>query len=160
MKDVFETVSNNRISYQGDPEPEEARGAGGDWRAFLDTVQERTGSSNVESVLTTYVLTDHDRALLPDRTAARTKYAALAEAGRGWSPPLPVRYAMSSWSFSMANGLMDDAMNVLHTRDDIKAKVAKLGLTVPESLERSYESDELNRSGPNADALLRAKGKR
>ncbi len=86
------------------------------------------------------MLRPEDVARLPARAAARDQYAALVAAGAGWSPPYPVRAAMSDWDFDTATTRMQAASAILATRDQLAVAVKALDLEVPRAFERQYET--------------------
>jgi len=60
--------------------------------------------------------------------------------GGDWLPGLVVRDPMSRWQFADATDEMARASGVLAHRDALRSTDARLGLTVPPSLETGYES--------------------
>ena len=89
-----------------------------DSRRLLDLMQQLGGSTAAPALFGQYVLRPEDAAQLPARAAARDQYAALVAAGAGWTPPYPVRAAMSDWDFAAATTRIQAATAIL-ARDDL-----------------------------------------
>jgi hypothetical protein len=145
MQDVLGAAIGHEITYVGDPAPERTEEPLG-WRQALDLF-ENHGSTAAGDLFRTYVLTQSQRAELDERGTARVGYAALAEQGDGWTPPLGVRLGMAAWDFEAASAAMEQAEGVLAVREDIDdvldgSDVGTLGL------EEDYES------APDVAALL------
>jgi hypothetical protein len=138
---VIDAAARRTVAYVGDAAPE-VDGTVVDWRRFLDLVAELTGSARAEQVLRERVVTPAQAAELDARAEARRAYEALQAAGRGWAPPLGVRRAMGTWTFTEAGALIDDAQRALATRDALLAVTRTLGLTPVAALEERFESAE------------------
>ena len=153
---VIEGAADERIAYQGDPEPESSRRAN-DWRRFLDLAEELGGSTQIQAVVAAHVVSAADLGELEDRTAARTRLDDLEAAGGGWTAPLAVREEMANWDFDDAEEAMDQALAILEVRDDIRELVAPLGLDDPGDLEEDYErADDLGPVLEQAEDALAA----
>jgi hypothetical protein len=139
MRDVLSAAEAGTIAYVGAPPPEVVRSQI-DWRAFLDLLEERGGSTQASAMYRTWILDAAGIEELDERAEARTAYQALVEHGEGWLPPLTVRNPMAIWSFDRAQTEMDAAERVLTTRDSIESQAAALGVTPPASLEDDYEN--------------------
>ena len=138
MRDVVDAVTHDRIPYLGDPEAEDVHGVA-NWKRLLDQLENVGGSQRASELFGQFVVNDADKALLATRADARSAYAALAERGGKWTPPLALRLDMSQWDFGPANGAVLEASAVLDVRDDIDAALD--GHDVGHlALEDSYES--------------------
>jgi hypothetical protein len=137
MRQVIAGAAADDISYTGDDDPELAQGQA--WQRFLDLLENLAGSRRATELFDAYVVSDQERELLPERSEARTSYAALEERGGEWAPPLQVRQDMAGWRFELAEAAMAEADEVLGWRDDIEAVVDGLDVGTP-ALEESYES--------------------
>ncbi|MGH9116819.1 MAG: hypothetical protein ACRD0A_02750 [Acidimicrobiales bacterium] len=157
MGAVVAAAADDRIAYQGDPEPEAFDGPS-DWTRFVDLLEEVGGSAQASSLFASTVLTPEQLPLLDARAAARTSYDQLEAAGGEWTPPLAVREAMATWDFERAAELTTAASAVLTVRDQIAATVRPLGLDAPDELEAAYESGQgrLSELDGTADRTLDA----
>lgn len=150
---VIDAAAEDRIAYQGDPDPEEQDGGVNGWRRFLDLLEEVGGSTQADLQFRTFVVPDVELPVLDVRAATRASYAALETAGAGWTAPLAVREAMSDWDFRTANETMTHAQSILAVRDQIAAAIEPLGLAAPAGLEAAYEAaDRADLTGVLADA--------
>jgi hypothetical protein len=139
MRDVFEAAAAGTTAYRGDTAPERST-LPNDWRRFLDLADELGTRDGVEAVLTRWVLDDDAARQLPSRAEARLAYAALADAGGTWAPPVAVRMAMDRWAFEDAEAAIETATAILGTRDDIGEMATAEGLATDGGLEAAYES--------------------
>ncbi len=146
MQAVFEAAANDEIAYEGDGPPETVAPQD-NWQRFLDLVDEHGAGDRADSLVRAWAAPGPVADLLDARAAARDRYAALVEAGRGWAAPLGVRTAMGSWLFTRATTRMDGALHVLDLRDAIDTEARALGLTPDDALEAAYEA-----SGDSYDA--------
>ncbi len=114
MRKVVAATEKRSIAYQGDGKPEGVV-TRVDSRRLLDLMQQLGGSTAAPPLFGQYVLRPEDAARLPARAGARDQYAVLVAAGAGWSPPYPVRAAMSDWDFDAATTRMQAATAILAT---------------------------------------------
>lgn len=140
MREVLRAAERREISYVGAGDPERLLLAP-DWRRFLDLLVDRAGSERAEELFARRVVAAEDRALFERRTQARKDYEAFAAASDGWSPPYPLRVAMTEWEFTQAEELFEDARAFLARRDALLDDPV-LGLDRVRGLERAYESAE------------------
>jgi len=143
MREVLAAVADRTIAYRGEVAPETVTKVT-DWRRFLDLVDEVGGATGADELVEQYVVTSTQSELLDERTAARTAYQQLIDAGASWAPPILVREQMSTWSFKAARAAIDDSENVLALRDELDAKTAELASSYPAGLEATYEASEKN----------------
>jgi hypothetical protein len=157
MRDVVGAVADDRIPYVGDPDAETVHGVT-DWHRLLDQFENVGGSHKATELFDQFVVQDQaERDALTARTQARQAYAALAERGGEWSPPLELRLAMTNWDFAGAAGAaLLQANAVLDVRDDIDGVIDGLGVKHL-ALEDDYESARaLDEVTAEADATLDA----
>ena len=112
-----------------------------DWRTLLDLLEEVSGSGIAESVFRELVVTPAEAVTLDERAAARLEYAALVEAGDGWSPPAEVRSLMTDWRFAAATELFPEVQELLAVRDDMAEVLEEIGEPVPEPLQVTFEGE-------------------
>lgn len=141
MAEMFSAISNHRLSYPGDTDPNAWSGRT-DWRRVLDLLQERSGSGDAVELFETFVLRKEDEALLADRKEARNRYTKTVKLGDGWSAPHGLREAMSRWQFEKAVEIDNTARDVLEIRDDVLNKLEPIGVTALPGLETTYEKAE------------------
>lgn len=155
---ILQQADAGRDAYQSSADEAHSQRVFG-WREVLDLFEEVGGSDRAAGLFERHVVSTADRALLDVRTSARSSYAALVAAGKGWRPPRSVRAAMSRWSFSTAEDLIDDATSVLVIRDDLAAVADDLDVSGELALRPSYEAatnlDTLRSEA--ADALAAAR---
>jgi hypothetical protein len=153
------SAAGHRVPYVGAGPAETAAGPI-DWRRFLDELEEIGGSTKAAALFERWVLTATEGRSLDDRTAARSRYAALVKAGGDWLPGLLVRKPMAAWRFDDATAAMSLAETALAERDELRTATDGLGLAFPNGLERSYESadsrDDLSSLTTRIDAWLAA----
>ena len=144
MREVLAAANANETAYVGAPDPEKVT-IKNDWRRFLDVLQQRGDSAQAEDLFRRWIVTTEQAALLDARTEARSGYAALLDAGKGWLPGYVVRDPMGRWEFARATRSMADATEILALRDQIAARAAALEVAAPGSLRAAYEgaTDEL-----------------
>ena len=157
MRDLFAAADAGTTAYPGEVEPEPTR-LPNDWRRFLDLAQAEGAGIEVEQLIETWALGDEAAELLPLRAAARDAYAGLERAGGAWAAPAVVRLALDGWDFNGATATIEDATQVLGTRDEIAALAAEEGLEPPDRPEEDYEeagsSGELALVGERAEESL------
>jgi len=139
MREVIQAAAAKETAYPGAPAPETVTGAT-DWRRFLDLVEEVGGATGAEALYRRWVTVPHQDEMLDDRAAARAAYAALLEAGDGWLAPYAIRSRLGGWDFGRAQTAIDEAEEVLSSREAIEDRVATLGITPTGTLEAAYES--------------------
>lgn len=153
---VIDAVMDERIAYQGDPEPE-AWTSGTSTRRFLDLVEEVGGATTASALFGAHVLPEADLPALARRAEVRATYDALETAGADWTPPFSVRLAMANWDFDAAAGLIAESQALLATRDSIAVVASDLGVDLPAGLEVEYEeASHLGVVANQAKALLEA----
>ena len=137
MAKVIRAVAEDTPAY-GDT-PSEFGDIATDTRRLLDLLENVGGSKKAGDLFEKYVTRESDAALYDTRAAAKATYAALVERGGSWTPPVFVRKELGSWHFTSADLRMAEARTVLDKRDEIAARAAQAGATVPSSLESEYE---------------------
>ena len=151
MREVFDAVADDTIAYRGDLPAEESTDTT-DWRRFLDLVEELGGSTAARDLFEQYVVSAGGPALLEARDEARARYADLLADGGEWAGPVVVRQHLSNWRFDDAEAAIDDAADVLATRDTMADKAEALGIGYPDGFEGEYE--EVDESFDEVDAAL------
>jgi hypothetical protein len=136
---VVQAEHDDVIAYRGDPDAEEWT-LTGDWRRFLDLLEEVGGSEGAEALFRAHVAAPADLAALDDRAEARVALDALDEAGDGWSAPFAVRRTMGHWRFDQATGQIAASRALLDVRDEIAAVLEPAAVEVPAGLEVAYET--------------------
>lgn len=139
LSEVIVAAEVRDVAYQGDGEPLRYSSALG-WRELLDLLEEVGGSTTAATAFAGAVVPDDRRAELDARAAARSDYAALLDAGEGWSAPRGVRQAMAHWAFPSATSLMEAAGGALAVRDDVIEVLARVDVPAPAALEDDYEA--------------------
>lgn len=137
MTAVLAAADNGEIAYRGEVEPEIVNRPG-DWKLFLDLVEEVGGSETATELFERFVVDGG----LEDRTEARLAYSELETRADGWSQPLYMRELMARWEFDSALDEFEEAHAVLDTRDEITANVTTLGVEIDPELEEAYENSE------------------
>ncbi len=123
---------------------------------FLDQL-EQLSDSGLSGLFAENVLTTAEQSLLPQRTAARSDYAALTIAAGDWGVPQPIRGLMADWRFAEARVEMADASAWLPKRDAFVADLGAAGLSGPDrlvSLWRSNGADERTQSELSAESAF------
>jgi hypothetical protein len=138
LRSVLYTAWDQLNAYEGD-RPPESIGTFPDWRHFLDLVEEIGGMEEADELFKRYVATPAQIRDLDARERARGEYERLDAAGDDWAVPTGIRMAMSSWRFSEAETLMDEAMPALAARDAAIDSAVDLDVTMPQSLENTFE---------------------
>ena len=108
-------------------------------RSFLDHLETVSGQALGEA-FAERVLTEGDRALLPERAEARAAFEDLVAAGGAWQAPDPVRAAMTAWQFPEAQAQIEDAAAWLVRRDGLLAAMEAVGLSAPDRLRQAYRT--------------------
>jgi hypothetical protein len=139
MRKVIGAAASKRTAYPGTGAPETVAGVT-DWRRFLDLLEEVGGAAGAEALFRRWVTEPHQDEILDDRAAARAAYAALVEAGDGWLAPYAVRSKLDGWDFGRAEAAIDEAEEVLVSREAIEQRVTTLGIVPTGKLEAAYES--------------------
>jgi hypothetical protein len=140
MQAVFAAAAADEISYLGDLPPE-TFGLDGTWRRFLDLMQNRTDSVAALELMTRYVMTPEQAALLDDRAAARTAYESIEADGGLWAPPVGVRRSMTNWHFDDATQMMTQSAVALERRDALVTTLDDLGVALDPAVEVAYEAE-------------------
>lgn len=139
MRSVLAAARDREISYVGDGDAE-ALASAPDWRRLLDLVVERAGSEVAEELFSLYVVGDDGRVALERRALARARYDEVEDAGDGWSPPHPLRLAMTEWDFDHAEELADRTEVLLDRRDEVLDQTEPVGVTEVAGMEAAYET--------------------
>lgn len=127
------------------------------WQRFLDLLQIRGGNTKAPGVLSTWVLTPKDQALLAPRAKARTAYAELDQADGGFVPPLGLREAMTGWDFTRAQTIMTALASVAPKAVSVQQAAKRNGMAVPAAVAQVYEGAETDPAyAALADLLPRA----
>ena len=143
MRKVIGAAASKRTAYPGAPSAETVAGVT-DWRRFLDLLEEVGGATGAEALYRRWVTEPHQDEILDERTAARTAYAALLEAGDGWLAPYAVRSKLDGWDFGRAQTAMDEAEGLLSSHAAIEARATTLGIAPTGKLEAAYESAKVD----------------
>ncbi len=150
-------AGTSAYSVAGQPMRSAARS---DWRRFVDLAEEVGGGRAVAELISPWVLTPAERALLAPRAAARSAYHDLLAQGGGWAPPVVVRAELDAWDFAGASAATAAAAALLAVRDGLRTAAAAEGLAVPAVLEGAYESastvEALAKSADDEQALRRS----
>lgn len=110
-----------------------------DWRGLLDLLEAQTGKEFTD-LWRAWVVRPGEAALLVERAAARSAYAALVAEADGWVVPRSVRDALRNWRFETAQELIAGARAVLAQRTGLEAQAAASGCTLPGKVEALFES--------------------
>jgi hypothetical protein len=106
---------------------------------FLDLLEEIGGSTRAAQLFRDYVFAPGD-VRLDERATARAAYHALESASGDWDVPAVIRRAMSSWDHAAAQKAIEQAQQVLATRDQIAQQVALFSGTSSDTLRAAYAS--------------------
>jgi hypothetical protein len=139
MRKVLAAANVHQTAYVGAAKPETVT-LQNDWRRFLDLLQVIGDSKSAEDLFRRWIVSPDQEPLLDARVAARTAYATLLEAGRGWQPGYVVRDPMGRWEFASAAREITKATEVLAIRDQIAERAAALGVAPPDALREAYET--------------------
>lgn len=137
LREVVVAAAERDVAYRGDADTAPAAKVGS--RRLLDLLEELGGSQRAADLFARYVFPASEQPFLAERTAARSRYAQVRDAGGEWTPPRFVREAMGEWRFGEAEAAIDDALEVLAVRDELAVAVGRAGLAVPRAFERDYE---------------------
>ena len=139
LQRVIDATNKGLTAYQvPGREPEAADEPGGDWRRFLDLLEEQAGATNIRDLFRDHVVAAGERPLLAERDLARAAYESLRSAEM--APPWVVRRLLDAWDFTEAHKAIAAATDILTIADDIVATLSGTGLDLPRSLVTSYES--------------------
>jgi hypothetical protein len=106
-------------------------------RAFLDQL-ETVGEAGLAERFGALVLAPEDADLLPARDEARRAFAELRASAEPWDVPEPIVDAMESWSFDAAQALIAAADEWVALRDDLRSRMAGVGLAMPTRLRDAF----------------------
>jgi hypothetical protein len=139
MQGAFAAADAHTTAYPGAATPETV--TPNSWRRLVDLSEplDRADPVEVEDALRQLVLPPSDAAQLNQRTAARSDYRKLLDAGDGWLPGWYVRRPMGEWSFDVAEQRMTQAETVLALRDEVEAAAGPLDLHPDGALQAAYE---------------------
>jgi hypothetical protein len=141
MRDVFAAAHARTIAYEGEGTPEPIPAArAGDWRVFLDLLEERGGSQAASRLFEQWVATPRELPLLEERQEARSTYHELVAHGGTWAAPVAIRQDLAAWHFANATRQMSAAEGLLAQRDRIERLSDAVGAEPTATLEKSYES--------------------
>ena len=159
----LEAFSAVLIGLRDDVLPYQGEGPGDEttqstrWTHMFDLLEDR-GATNLDELFETYVLSPGDQGRLAPRRVARDEYDALVDMGRGWSPPLVLRQAMSSWRFDDARLMIATAQDILVLRDNADVLASELDVTITHLAESPYEialsTDDLELAEKTEQQLL------
>jgi hypothetical protein len=140
MREAFTGADENLTAYPGAGARETVSATDG-WKRLLDLAQppEVADDPKVAQALEDFVLGSSETRDLEARTAARTAYRDLLEAGDGWLPGWYVRQPMGEWKFGLAETRMAEAEGILGLRDQVTAVATAEGLTPDGALKAAYE---------------------
>jgi hypothetical protein len=139
LQRVIRATSERVTAYQvPDRDPEAADEPRGDWRRFLDLLEEHAGATDIQDLFRDHVVTAEERTLLDDRERTRAAYEPL-RSGR-MAPPWAVRRLLDAWDFTEARKAIAAATDILAVADDIVTTLSGTGLDLPRSVVTSYES--------------------
>lgn len=136
---VVSAAINKTMPYGAD-EPVTINAGSVNWRHMLDLFQEVGGSEKAPKLYRTWVVAREHRKDLDDRAEARKTYAGLVEAGDGWSPPLELRDAMTSWRFGKVDDLVAASEEVLADRQTTLDLLDEYDIDDLPGFEATYES--------------------
>ncbi len=142
MSEVIDSVMDGVTAYPGDGEAEPATGIDNNWRRFLDLLQEQEESEEAEDLFRKFVVTDSQKTVLDRRAEVRLRYQEVQTEGAEWAPPVGLRELMTIWRFVDIDDSFDAISETLAARDQLAEQSNPLELTVPASLEASYEGAE------------------
>ena len=116
----------------------------GDWRRFLDLVENRGEVTDgaIVDLFNEWVLDSIQADRVEDRAEARSHYHDLLAAGDTWAGPVGVRRDLAEWRFEDATEQMAAAEAVLDTRDALIETVDPVGVELPALLEERYEASD------------------
>ncbi len=109
------------------------------WERLLDLLEVRGGNARAADVLSTWVLTSKDKALLAPRATARAAYIAADRADGDFVPPLGLRSAMTSWSFGQAQSILAQVAGLGPQAVAVQEAARRNHLSVPEKVAAVYE---------------------
>lgn len=138
LAQVIRAADAGEIAYRGPGVPEEL-GRQLDWKELLDLLEEVGGSAEAASLFERRVVGASDAELFAARSAARERYEALVAAGEGWAAPTSIRSAMADWRFPSAEGLIDQATDILDRKDELLERTADLDVSDDLALRATYE---------------------
>lgn len=141
MRAVFQALRDRKGAYdqEGDLRHDSSPG---EWRRFLDLIEEVGGSSPMTERFRDWVVRPADHDELDARLDARTALATLEATGDGWAAPWSVLDPMTRWRFDEAEAAIGTAEAVLEGRDELAAVEAASHLASPDDLEARYEDIE------------------
>jgi hypothetical protein len=122
-----------------------------DWRGLLDLIEARSGK-DLSGVWRTWVVDDAQASLLDERVVARIAYARTLALVNGWALPRSVRDALRAWQFDKAEALLSDARTVLAQRATVEARAARIGLQLPDAVQRFFEAGAFDAASIEAQA--------
>ena len=116
----------------------------GDWRRFLDLVENRGEVTDdaIVDLFADWVLDSIQADRVEDRAEARSHYHDLLAASDTWAGPIGVRRHLADWRFEDATEQMAEAEAVLDTRDALIETVDPVGVELPALLEERYEASD------------------
>ena len=138
LAEVIQAADAGHVAYRGPGVPEEVARTF-DWKELLDLLEELGGSDEAAGLFERHVVGSGEAEMFSERAAARERYDALLAAGEGWAAPTSIRLAMTDWRFSSANGLIDEALEILETKAELLQITADLDVSEELALEGTYE---------------------
>jgi hypothetical protein len=146
MRRVLAAANASETAYLGAPDAEKVT-ITNDWRRFLDLLEQVGDSERADDLFRRWIISPEQEPLLAARGEARTAYAALVDAGKGWQPGYVIRDPLGRWEFARATQEMAEATAILDVRDQIAARAAELGVAPPTALRVAYEGATENLDG-------------
>ncbi len=158
---VWRASSTRELAYQpihpgGDSRPDVVlaqtqRG----WQRLLDLLEERTEREYAD-LWAEWVMNAEELRLLDDRELARNEYRTTLRRADDWELPRIIRFQLSSWRFTDAVRMLDEAERLLGQRDTIAGLARVLALTPPGELRSLFEAGEIDDAERRAEAEIAA----
>ncbi len=143
MRAVFDAVAHGTPVYrwprQGGNDSIDEVAVRSDWRRLLDLLETVGGSKQAATLFANRVVSAGERDLLQTRAKVRAGYDTLLGALTDWAPPRELRRAMEQWRWNDATQLLNDALATIALRDQLVARAAAAGSTVPSNLANQFE---------------------
>ena len=135
----------------GSPASPELVSGAPDWRGLLDLVEARSGK-DLSDLWRTWIVDDAQAPLLDQRVMARVSYAHTVALADGWALPRAIRDAMRAWQFDKAEAMLADARTLLAQRATVEARAARIGLRLPDAVQRLFETGAFGAASAAAQA--------
>ncbi len=138
LADAISGMVEGRLVYSRPDEP--AVFPTNDWRRFLDMLERDGNSVEAAALFEAYVIPADQRSLLQLREESIAAYDQFVEETGELGVPRGIRDAMSRWKFTLAQGQIDDAREVVAELDLLHGRAAAADLTAPPYLADLYAS--------------------